>query len=210
MIKVIQEEKISFAIRLDQLMREKDVSNGTVANYIGTTKATISSWRNGHSVPTRFVDEVYSKLAQEFGVDIEYLKCTQIEKRRDPAPSAGRKRAAKARLKNRIKKISPEEKQKAEEQIRKHKQIQSAIQILKQMSIEVYPAPDPDPDHQHQYEYQILDDHSIFTILQTEEAASGPNEAIVILPDGSECRRSPEDLIRICESIQSFAIDQFR
>ena len=206
MIKVIQEESISFGSRLKQLMDEKKVSNGTVAHYVGVSKTAVSDWRTGKHPLTRFKEETLEKLAQEFDVDVEYLKCTQIERRKDQPSSAARKRSAKARLKNQMKRISPEDQERAAESIRRYQLLKNAIRILSDIGFEIYPAGE---DHQHEYEYQIIQDSTIYTIQQTEEDSSG-SDLRVILPDGSESIRSADQIISLYESMQRFCIDQLK
>lgn len=212
MIKVIQEESISFGSRLKQLMDEKKVSNGTVAHYVGVSKTAVSDWRTGKHPLTRFKEETLEKLAQEFDVDVEYLKCTQIERRKDPAPSAARKRSAKARLKNQLKRITPEEKAQIRKQLQEAKErgekINGAIQLCSAFDITI--EPEIIDSHEEEYTYQIIEDNTIYTIQQTEDVTRESENFTVFFPDGSESIRSADQIISLYESMQRFCIDQLK
>ena len=60
----------SFIKRLGQLMNEKGFNNTLLAKELGLDKSSISSWRNGYSMPS---EENLIKLANLFNVSTEFL-----------------------------------------------------------------------------------------------------------------------------------------
>lgn len=71
----------SFIKRLGQLMNEKGFNNTLLAKELGLDKSSISSWRNGYSMPS---EENLIKLANLFNVSTEFLLgTTNIRKNYD-------------------------------------------------------------------------------------------------------------------------------
>lgn len=71
----------SFVERLGQLMNEKGSNNTSLAKKLNLDKSSISSWRNGYSMPS---EENLIKLANLFNVSTEFLLgTTNIRKNYD-------------------------------------------------------------------------------------------------------------------------------
>lgn len=216
MIRIIKEEPISFASRLDDLMNEKyEYSNEWLGMILGVDPSTISSWRNGHSLPKRRTrkytpDEMWKKMASIFDVDIEYLKCTQIERKKKESK---RKRAIKkgpseiSRKWNA--KVTQEELVEIRLAMEKEMQLSKAIAGLEGIGIKI--DPEITDAHPLDHEYQIIEDGRILTIVQTDdEPETEPGQWKVYLSDGSQVIRSSDEIIDIYRSMKEYVINQFR
>ena len=95
-MRIIEKKKVSFGIRLKELMQEhnppltQEELAGLLRNpaYEGNppfNPHSISNWVNGGTL-RRNKKEILQQLSDIFNVDPEYLECTQVEKRK-PSPS---------------------------------------------------------------------------------------------------------------------------
>ena len=89
-MKILSKKKVSFAIRLKELMQEQippmtqeelagKLRNPAYKDNPPFNPHTISSWFNGGSL-RRFKKDILQQLADIFDVDPAYLDCTQIER----------------------------------------------------------------------------------------------------------------------------------
>lgn len=62
--------------RLRRLLKESDMTSLELANRIGTSTQTVSAWLTNKSKPKR--RRLYNKLADCFGVDVDYIMCKDI------------------------------------------------------------------------------------------------------------------------------------
>ena len=72
---------ISFAQRLRDLMREKGISQQLLADKVGVSKNTVTAWLKGTPLK-RNREIVLDSLAREFDVDVGYLTCEQVDRRK--------------------------------------------------------------------------------------------------------------------------------
>ena len=80
--RIIKVEKISFSSRLKELMKEQGISQAKLAEMLGVSKNTVSSWIS-KDVPVRYYKkERLAEIGKIFDVDPEYLDCSQVERRR--------------------------------------------------------------------------------------------------------------------------------
>ncbi len=68
---------VEFALRVRQLRKDKHLTQAQVASRIGVTPSMVSSYETDIRLPSY---EVMMKLADVFGVSVDYLLCRQ-EKR---------------------------------------------------------------------------------------------------------------------------------
>lgn len=82
-LELISKEEISFAKRLKELMKEKGMSQEKLAESFTPplSKNTITGWLKGTPL-TRNKEERLKQLSDIFGVDTEYLDCTQATRRK--------------------------------------------------------------------------------------------------------------------------------
>ena len=90
-MKIIEKKKVSFAIRLKELMEEQkppftqeklaELLRNPAFEDNPVNPHTISKWMNGGTLRRRR-KEILQQLADIFDVDPEYLECTQAEKRK--------------------------------------------------------------------------------------------------------------------------------
>lgn len=189
MIEIIKKEPVSFGLRLKQLKEEKQVSNGTIANYVGVSKNTVSNWITGRHPLVRFEGEMLKKLSNEFDVDIEYLKCNQIEKK---LPTTDRKQKRRKRRKR---------------QCALHielKRFERIINVLNMYDIEVFPA---GPYYEQEFIYQIISNGFIYTIKDIQYV-SGGRDYDVIFPDGFIQTKTPEQLIELSDRIKNICYER--
>ena len=68
---------VEFALRVRQLRKDKHLTQAQVANRIGVTPSMVSSYETDIRLPSY---DVMMRLADVFGVTVDYLLCRQ-EKR---------------------------------------------------------------------------------------------------------------------------------
>lgn len=80
--RLIKSERLSTAIRLQELAEESGLKTATLLDHdhLGIDKNTWSAWVRGGKIRKSNLQMV----ADFFDVDIEYLECTQIERRKKP------------------------------------------------------------------------------------------------------------------------------
>ena len=90
MIKIIEGEKISFASRLKELMKEKQMTQEMLSEEfekydLQIHNNAISGWvtpnAENRTTLKRNKQKVLLALSQIFDVDVGYLECTQVEKK---------------------------------------------------------------------------------------------------------------------------------
>ena len=221
MIRIINEEQVSFGSRLNQLMKEKKIHNEDVANLLGCTKVAVSDWRRGAHSLRRHKDEYISKLSELFDVDPEYLMCTQLERKKEGSIKGKHKSDSRMGKKwtnsvngklwelydsveakrKAMKETIPAIKEKIDNQ-------NEMLDVLHRMGITI----DPEiiGSGTNRSEYQILEDGMIKTVIQEEEHPRHSNSYTVTLPDGSECIRSAEEIKEIYQSMKEHLISSFK
>lgn len=229
--KIIKEEPISFGSRLDQLMREKHVSNEHVAGLLPhCSKTTVNNWRTGKHDIRRYKDKYCKILGDFFDVDPEYLKCTQLERK-------------KTRLKRRVKKSSglhdkyfnpydgkywkkfdsitiDGKKYSIFDQVAMKRASQKKDKEMRDLNTELHGVFDlmkisvtPEiigPGGTSSAQYEILKDGVIYTVIQEEEQPQHSDRCIITLPDGSECIRTTEEIIKIYQSMKETFINNLK
>lgn len=76
---IINEESISTGKRLKELIMEKKLTQEQFAEEFNTQTKTVSEWVNNKGVIRK---SNLAKIANFFDVDVEYLTCDQLEKRK--------------------------------------------------------------------------------------------------------------------------------
>ena len=83
-MKVLKKEKITTGNRIKNLIKEKGITQEQLAELIKNKNGdsisvqSVSAWVTDKSFPKKHI----TALADFFDVDVEYLKCTQVEKRK--------------------------------------------------------------------------------------------------------------------------------
>lgn len=67
----------------ERLLKSRNVTAYQVAKATGISQSTLSDWKKGRSVPK--MDKI-QKIAEYFGVSVEYLMGVEMEK--DPTPKS--------------------------------------------------------------------------------------------------------------------------
>lgn len=78
---ITKEEKVSFAIRLKQLLRENKMTQEQLAELVGVTPNSVSGWITEKSPLKQNKELILNTIANKFDVDVDYILCKQVEKR---------------------------------------------------------------------------------------------------------------------------------
>lgn len=82
-MKIIKEIKVSFGIRLKQLLKENKMTQEQLAELVGVTPNSVSGWITGKSPLKQNKELILNTIANEFDVDVDYLICQQLDKRKE-------------------------------------------------------------------------------------------------------------------------------
>lgn len=80
-MEIIKEIKVSFGIRLKQLLKENKMTQEQLAELVGVTPNSVSGWITGKSPLKQNKELILNTIANKFDVDVDYLICKQVEKR---------------------------------------------------------------------------------------------------------------------------------
>jgi transcriptional regulator with XRE-family HTH domain len=81
-MQITHEIKVSFGIRLKQLINDKKMTQEKLAELVGVTPNSVSGWITGKSPLKQNKELILNTIANEFDVDVDYLVCKQVEKRK--------------------------------------------------------------------------------------------------------------------------------
>lgn len=97
-MKLVKIEKISFALRLKDLLKVNNRTQEWLSFETGISTKAISSWMKGTPL-TRNKEEKLKQIADLFDVDPDYLDCKQVEKRKkESIPTKGKEQKGDAKL----------------------------------------------------------------------------------------------------------------
>lgn len=222
--RIIKEEPISFGSRLDQLMREKHVTNETVASWLPhCSKTTVNNWRTGKHDIRRYKDKYCKILGNYFDVDPEYLKCTQLEKKKKKRKKIKgwfkefyNKRYGyngsywiDKSVKEKVDTIREMQEQKKEMSaaISLHKEMQT---VFKAMGISIFDETGETGTLTSKQPFKIIEDGFIRTVELVSEADQLTGNCYIEFPDGSGCIRTPEEVKEIYQSMKESFINNLK
>lgn len=91
-----------FAARLNQLLQDNRVTQDELAKYVGITRQTVSSWKDGKTVPD--IESLY-RICKRFDISADYLIGLSETTRYSVARGVSRVRRTKSDIGDRIREL---------------------------------------------------------------------------------------------------------